>query len=329
MGSIARDAFEMKGKGRRTTIAAAILAMGVIAAAAWSFRGLATERWLIWRLGGRDSEAVRSAAEGLAARGSVRAIPAFLDLFRKQKAQDPRTVIAFGQCLDRAGPRSAPALEEGLGSPGIDDDLAILLAGKLLAHRPGSPTAAGTLLRIIERSPADRARRALDSLLKKGLDPLPALTARAAGPTPADRTWALQEIAALGPGASAAFPVVSAALLDPFPVVRLRAARALLEMKSSDARILPVLDDGLRSDDAEARFLAIDLFTRLGPLAAGRLPAAAAALTNLAPGTRRAALDTLGPRRGPLLDRIGTLDPPPAWLLDEVRRNPYDAGTER
>ena len=48
------------------------------------------------------------------------------------------------------------------------------------------------------------------------------------------------------------------------PALRLRAALTIVEMEASDAGVLPVLDEGLRSDDREARLLAIDLFTRLG-----------------------------------------------------------------
>ncbi len=67
-------------RGQRTFWTASILAVAVISGAGWAQRDAIYERWLLWELDSRDDETRFAAADTLADRKSLRAIPKLVDL---------------------------------------------------------------------------------------------------------------------------------------------------------------------------------------------------------------------------------------------------------
>ena len=67
-------------RGQRTFWTASILAVAVISVAGWALRDAIHERWLLWELDSEDEETRMTAADTLADRKSLRAVPKLVDL---------------------------------------------------------------------------------------------------------------------------------------------------------------------------------------------------------------------------------------------------------
>ncbi|MBI4587048.1 MAG: hypothetical protein HY717_23800 [Planctomycetes bacterium] len=91
----------------------ALAATAVTAAAVWTFKDAALERWWLHRLESPDPEVWQAAAQRLAERRCPRAVPGLARRFREQEEDDSKGLVA--KILLQLGPPAVVAFFKSLG----------------------------------------------------------------------------------------------------------------------------------------------------------------------------------------------------------------------
>jgi HEAT repeat protein len=197
-------------KGRRTALAAILLAAAAIAGVGAASHPLVLERWWIWKLDSKDFPARLAAAEKLGRMGSLRSIPKLVDLLEDTDRQVEKfryftAADRVGEILEGLGTPAVPALSRALRETAGEKEYWRRIACRALG-RIGGPEAVAAL-----------AERLTDGWVCVQMQAFHALGEQ-------------------GPRAEAAVPAISARIQDPQRDVRAWAQAALKKIRPASTR---------------------------------------------------------------------------------------------
>jgi HEAT repeat protein len=286
---------------------------------------------LVWR-GNRDAAVVAVLAEGLAGRdvtlhgpslGSLLslgaaarpAVPALLHLLADPD-EGPARVQAAG-ALGEAG-RGVEGVVPALGAALRDGEPEVRTAAAVALGRLGGQdsTVIPTLIPLLADAAGRGNPAAVEALGKFGARGVPPLLEAARNPDPDVRCGALDALFRAGPeNRERVLPVLTRALADPEPAVRLTAASAIATLPDGPGKgpagavgdvgslVLPVVREALKERNAGVRVQAIRILDQMATRRAGGTTETQALLLGVArdrdAGVRRAALQGLCDRMGP------------------------------
>jgi HEAT repeat protein len=222
---------------------------------------------LVRKLGIRGSEiAIAIAArDALVAIGTA-ALPSLIQCLESdhKDAREWAMVILAG--IGPAAKDAVPALAKLVNLPDHDQTrIAIAALGRI---GPGASAAIPTLSAAYESlKPDDEDRKydVLDALPKIGAPPSPRIIGDLNDPDPDRRASAVLILSQFGAKARSAAGRLQTLLDDPSPVVRVKAAVALLSVDPANPRVLPALSIALDSSDVDILDDAVSAIAKLGP----------------------------------------------------------------
>lgn len=183
------------GRGKVLALGSMALA-GAIAAlclvASWKTLG---ELWILRQFDSGDAETRHYAAGRLVEKGSLLAMPRFLELlsnFGENPAEGVSALIFLQKIIDRRGRAAEPYLAHHLRE--AQGSHLRVLAGLTLKNFPHDPAALEAISRAMGEEDPDQRDRVLELLQAYGEDPLLCLEPALGSPCGAARSWAAARI---------------------------------------------------------------------------------------------------------------------------------------
>jgi len=161
--------------------------------ASWKTLG---ELWILRRFDSGDAETRRYAAARLVEKGSLLAVPRFLELlsnFGENPTEGVGALIFLQKIIDRRGMAAEPYLAHHLKK--AQGSHLRVIAGLTLKNFPHDPAALEALSRTMGEEDPDQRHRVLELLLAYGEDPLLCLEPALGSPCEEARSWAADRIA--------------------------------------------------------------------------------------------------------------------------------------